>query len=124
MVSACVWRGRHKFRGENFWELNAPTRNFVVVLLSGFWAPWSNKTPCTRTAALAVEMAALGRQAAVGVWAPLPVGGKGGKPCRLHLVSPKWKYLFGLLFERLVGSMLKMGGYGVLTCKLASKSSL
>jgi hypothetical protein len=70
-------------------------------------------TPCSSTAALAAEMAALGRQAAVGVWAPLPVGGKGGKPCRLHSVSPKWNHLLGLLFERLVGPCSKWAVRGL-----------
>ena len=44
-------------------------------------------THCTKTAAKAAEMPALFRQPA-SCWgrlgAPLPVGGAGGKPCRLH----------------------------------------
>jgi hypothetical protein len=39
-----------------------------------------------------------------GLGAPLPVGGEQGA-MPVANVSPKWKQLFGLLFERLVGSM-------------------
>ena len=36
--------------------------------------------------------------------------GSRGQAMPIAFVSPKWKQLFGLLFERLVGSMLQMGG--------------
>ena len=70
----------------------------VVVVFACHGALWSWGLPvwalcfqapthCTKTAALAAEMPALFRQSA-SCWgrlgAPLPVGGAGGKPCRLH----------------------------------------
>ena len=50
-------------------------------------------------------------QPAVGVvWAlHCPLGEQGASHA-IAFVSPKWKQLFALLFERLVGSMLQMGG--------------
>jgi hypothetical protein len=36
--------------------------------------------------------------------------GSRGQAMPIAFVSPKWKQLFGLLFQRLAGSMLQMGG--------------
>ena len=49
-------------------------------------------------------------QPAVGVWVLHRPLGERGQAMPIAFVSPKWKQLFGLLFERLVGSMLQMGG--------------
>ena len=42
MLHTYVQRGRHKFRGENFWELNAPQ----VLLLVVVWTPMAKLWPC------------------------------------------------------------------------------